>query len=72
MPRRTLEFEAEQCYHVYNRGVNRQPIFFEQENYVFFLRRLREHLSAGAVCVLAYCLLPNHYHLLGNCLAACK
>jgi putative transposase len=76
MPRRTTQLAAGDYYHVYNRGNNRGEIFFENENYLFFLRRLREHLQpkssetsevfeTSEVCtVVAYCLMPNHYHLL--------
>ena len=44
MPRRAIPLVAGEYYHVYNRGNNRQPIFFERENYLFFLMRLRERL----------------------------
>jgi len=82
MPRRELAFRAGECYHVYNRGANRQPIFFEHENYLFFLRQLRQYVAGAstpanispaapssraderAADVIAYCLMPNHYHLL--------
>ena len=53
-----------QYYHIYNRGVNYQPIFFNRGNWVFFLRRLRENLVDGAAEVIAYCLMLNHYHFL--------
>ncbi|WP_206044185.1 hypothetical protein [Geitlerinema sp. P-1104] len=33
-----------QYYHIYNRGNNRQTIFFEPENYHYFLTRLRHYL----------------------------
>lgn len=36
MPRRTTELNRGEFYHVYNRGANRAPIFFERENYLFF------------------------------------
>lgn len=50
-------------YHVYNRGNNRQTIFFSRENYLFFLKKVRSHLLP--VCeMLAYCLMPNHFHFL--------
>ncbi|HMN88802.1 MAG TPA: hypothetical protein PKD70_03995 [Saprospiraceae bacterium] len=50
-------------YHVYNRGNNRQTIFYSRENYLFFLRKMRTHLLP--VCdFLAYCLMPNHFHFL--------
>ena len=63
MPRRGLEFRAGHAYHLYSRGVNRQRIFFESENYAFFLRRVRTYLTPETVDVVAYCLMPNHYHL---------
>ena len=63
MPRREIAFQPGEYYHFYNRGVNRERIFFESENYLFFLRRLREHLLP-VLEVVAYCLMPTHYHLL--------
>ncbi|MBD2461429.1 transposase [Oscillatoria sp. FACHB-1407] len=53
-----------QFYHIYNRGNNRQSIFFERENYLHFLRLIRQNLINNNVDVAAYCLMPNHYHLL--------
>ena len=50
-------------YHVYNRGNNRQPIFFSRENYLFFLKKVRKHLLPCCE-ILAYCLMPNHFHFL--------
>lgn len=50
-------------YHVYNRGNNRQPIFFSDDNFKYSVRKMRTHLLP--VCdLLAYCLMPNHFHLL--------
>jgi len=63
LPRRVVPLTPGQYYHIYNRGVNREAIFFERENYLFFLRRLREHLLP-VTDLVAYCLMPNHYHLL--------
>jgi putative transposase len=51
-------------YHVYNRGVDRRPIFAEDENYLFLLRRAKAYLADEALTLIAYCLMPNHYHLL--------
>ncbi|MEO0533955.1 MAG: transposase [Cyanobacteria bacterium P01_A01_bin.123] len=64
MPRRKTTFEPGRYYHLYNRGNNRQNIFFERDNYLFFLRQLRCYLVEDTLHVIAYCLMPNHYHLL--------
>ncbi|MEM8614180.1 MAG: transposase [Cyanobacteria bacterium P01_H01_bin.105] len=64
MPRRKTEFLPGQYYHLYNRGNNREKIFFERENYLFFLRRFRHYLVGNTLDVTAYCLMPNHYHFL--------
>ncbi|NJN49930.1 MAG: transposase [Polaribacter sp.] len=49
-------------YHIYNRGNNKEDIFFEIKNYDYFLNLLTKHTNS--VCeILAYCLLKNHFHL---------
>lgn len=55
--------EAYSFYHIYNRGNNRQPIFFKRDNYLFFLNKARTYFLKN-VDVLAYCLMPNHFHFL--------
>ena len=65
MPRRETPFLPDQYYHFYNRGNNRQAVFFERDNYVYFLKGIRKYLCEY-VDVLAYCLMPTHYHLLGR------
>lgn len=49
-------------YHIYNRGVNGENIFFEERNYEHFLNLYAKHLEP--VCDLfAYCMLRNHFHV---------
>lgn len=65
MPRpRRPQYLQGQYYHIYNRGANRQPIFYGKENYLFVLRRMREYSQDLHMTLVAYCLLPNHYHWL--------
>lgn len=58
-----MNFETGHLYHVFNQGNNRQKIFFKRENYYFFLKKIRTHLLPHAD-VLAWCLMPNHFHLM--------
>jgi putative transposase len=57
------EFEDGQFYHVYNRVIDKQPMFMNDGNYEFFLKRYAQYLSP-VVDTYAYCLLGNHFHLL--------
>ncbi|MBI4546693.1 MAG: transposase [Ignavibacteriae bacterium] len=49
-------------YHLYNQGVHRSAIFFSDENYCYLLRLLKKYSTLYKVSVMAYCLMPNHYH----------
>ncbi len=64
MPARKVEFAQGEYYHIYNRGSGRQPIFREGENYLFVLRQVKKYCRELLITVIAYCLLPNHYHFL--------
>jgi putative transposase len=63
MPQRSIKLCADEYYHLYNRGNNRERTFYERENYGFFLRRLRKYI-VPILDLVAYCLMPTHYHLL--------
>mgnify|MGYP006292021495 CR=1 FL=1 len=65
MPYREHLFLPEQYYHIYNRGNNRQAIFFERDNYLYFLKQLK-HYVRPVLDILAYCLMPTHYHILAQ------
>jgi putative transposase len=64
MPTRTVKFAPNQFYHVYNRGNDKQRIFFEPANYCFFLKKFAKYFPETEAEIHAYCLLPNHYHIL--------
>jgi putative transposase len=65
MPQRGPELCAGEYYHFYNRGHNRGRIFFERDNYLFFLRRVGDYLFP-VLDIVAYCLMPTHYHVLAS------
>ncbi len=65
-------------YHVYNRGVNKQDIFLDAKDYSVFLNLLKRYLDSSPakdpkgreydnyfadIDLLAFCLMPNHFHL---------
>lgn len=50
-------------YHIYNRGINGAPTFFEEKNYAYFLKQYAQYVHPF-VKTYAYCLLGNHFHLL--------
>jgi putative transposase len=58
-----MHFEKGNIYHIYNQGNNRQEIFFKHENYLFFLKKIQTHILPYAD-ILAWCLMPNHFHLM--------
>lgn len=59
----TMEFLKNELYHIYNRGNNKQKLFFKADNYIFFLNKIRRYIVPYCD-ILAYCLMPNHFHFL--------
>jgi len=51
-------------HHVMNRGRRRERVFEEEVDYLSFIALLREASQLWEAGVSAYCLMPNHYHLL--------
>ena len=64
MHRRVSSFMAGHYYHVYNRGAGRELIFFEPDNYIYCLQLVKKYHRKHSISVIAYCLMPNHYHFL--------
>lgn len=63
MPRTARASAGGYCYHVLNRGNARAQIFHAPDDYHAFLRVLDLACQRIPLRVLAYCLLPNHFHL---------
>ena len=73
------QYAEDQYYHIYSRGVAKQTIFFDERDFSQFLGILKRYLSdkpeqssarvnypwyAPRLDLLAFCLMPNHVHLL--------
>ncbi len=56
-------YEAGKIYHCYNQGNNREKIFLEDRHYLYFIDKMKRYLLPNAD-ILAYCLMPNHFHWL--------
>ena len=57
------EIKFGNTYHIFNRGNNSQDIFFEEENYIYFLKLLAKYILPIAD-LYCYCLMKNHFHFL--------
>lgn len=81
----TIKVYVDQSYyHIYNRGINKEKVFLDEQDYKTFLSYLKFYLSLpnlqgdslkvaptrqlknynDQVKLIAYCLMPNHYHLM--------
>jgi REP element-mobilizing transposase RayT len=58
-----MKFKANQIYHVFNQGNNRQRIFQTESDYETFLNYVRKFLLSNTD-LICYCLMPNHFHFL--------
>ena len=64
MPRQARKKSNSGIYHIILRGINRQQIFEDSEDYNKFLRVLEECKAISEFDIFAYCLMSNHIHLL--------
>ncbi len=81
MPGRNIvkNYGAEQYYHIYSRGVAKQLVFRDDQDYRYLLSLFKRYLSIKPTThkshsnypnfskrleLIAYCLMPNHLHML--------
>ena len=73
------EYSPDSFYHIYNRGVNKRVIYKDKKDYAVFLNLIKRYLNDVPVKdlkgreyewlhdkaeLVAFCLMPNHFHLL--------
>lgn len=79
MTRRNHTFAVDEYYHCFNRGTDKRVIFQDNQDYNYFLKSIESYNSTEAygklrlnesspveqqvVEIVAYCLLPNHFHM---------
>lgn len=80
MPQKNIvkQYVDESYYHIYSRGINKELVFREKEDFEYFLSLLKRYLSDGTlkngarvaypgfsgISLLSFCLMQNHIHLL--------
>lgn len=55
---------ASGIYHIMLRGINRQDIFFGEDDYLCILETMRRAKENSGCDIYGYCLMGNHIHLL--------
>ena len=63
MPKREIDLTIGDYYHIYNRAVAKNLLFIDKKNYWFIISKVKKYLL-DSTDILAYCLMPNHYHFL--------
>ena len=63
MPRTARASAGQFCYHVISRGNGCAPVFHADGDFQAFLALLGDACRRLPMRVLAYCLMPNHFHL---------
>lgn len=64
MPRTARIIIPNAPHHILNRGNNKEVIFFDDEDFKFFLRQIKKYKEKFKIKIYHYCLMPNHYHFL--------
>jgi putative transposase len=66
MPRIARGLADNNIYHILNRGNNKQNIFCKHQDYEAFTVLIKEAKKLYPVKLFAYCLMPNHFHMIAT------
>jgi REP element-mobilizing transposase RayT len=61
---RRPRIEISGYYHIVNRGVERRVVFYDKDDFEYFLSLLSDCCEKFNITLHNYCLMNNHYHLL--------
>jgi putative transposase len=67
MPRRLRHSLQGAAFHVMNRAIQQTVLFRTRADYDAFLAIVREGISKFKVRIIAYCVMPNHWHFVVLC-----
>ncbi len=63
MPRTSRKISDSGIYHIIVRGINKQDIFYDKQDYMKFLSEVKSTKEKYNYEIYAYCLMPNHVHM---------
>lgn len=66
MPIQTRQLVPNACYHIITRGNQRQKLFFDNQDHLYYLSLLHKYKRRFSFRVYGFCLMPNHIHLVGQ------
>lgn len=57
-------YKIDYAYHITIRGNNKEDIFFKGQDYSYYITLISRYFAINDVPLIAYCLMPNHVHIL--------
>jgi putative transposase len=64
MPRKIRYIIPGIPHHAFQRGNNRQNIFLQEEDRIYFIKHLKQQANDNNISIGSYCLMTNHFHFL--------
>ncbi len=59
-----VDFIKGAYFHIYHHAVNKELLFRDRDDYLYFLEKLNKYLPSCPISIISYCLIPNHFHFL--------